>query len=315
MTPSSAHSTVQPASSRMAVAISAFLQYCCEHSSNVRNEFLENVTKFKTTIYDQGTDRMLDLIYDSVINGRDKTLEDYAVSDDRLNVIMKKGSIQFGIKWGNGDSKGAEMYLHGDGGAPISRNYENPFEGYSSDADLIVVQAGNYDGSGSLCRGWEKDAPELYEVLRPFISGGYDVGINGFSSCGYGACELSEYVMGVKGNNTEPLREGQQITTRFFDGVPNKENGKTGADRIGAMLGANGDNYHAEFYWSNAGSHNIDDRTRDAGQLLEQQYADQVQTQGYQFKSESNNHRGHTYGRHGYMQFVVPDHIPGVTKD
>ena len=76
---------------RKAVAISAFLQYCCEHSSNVRNEFLENVTKFKTTIYDQGTDRMLDLIYDSVINGRDKTLEDYAVSDDRLNVIMKKG--------------------------------------------------------------------------------------------------------------------------------------------------------------------------------------------------------------------------------
>jgi len=59
-----------------AVAISAFLQYCTENSGEIREEFLEVVTKYKTTRYNQGTDRMLDIIYDSIISGRDKMIED-----------------------------------------------------------------------------------------------------------------------------------------------------------------------------------------------------------------------------------------------
>ncbi|MBR4770637.1 MAG: hypothetical protein IK090_06880 [Clostridia bacterium] len=59
-------------------AISAFLQYCNENSKAIREDFQQVVTKFKTTTYNQGTDRMLNIIYDNVITGRDKALEDTA---------------------------------------------------------------------------------------------------------------------------------------------------------------------------------------------------------------------------------------------
>ena len=75
-------------------AISAFLQYCCEHSAEVRREFLEVVTKFKTTTYDQGTDRMLTLIYNSVINGRDKMIEDCVGGNNRFIIIMRNGGCE-----------------------------------------------------------------------------------------------------------------------------------------------------------------------------------------------------------------------------
>ena len=61
-------------------AISAYLQYCSEHSAAIRDEFLEIVTKYKTTVYNQGTDRMLDLIYESVQYGGAKVI-DGAVKD------------------------------------------------------------------------------------------------------------------------------------------------------------------------------------------------------------------------------------------
>ena len=59
-------------------ALSAFLQFCNENSGDIREEFQQVVTKFKTTTYNQGTDRMLDIIYKHVISGRDKALEDTA---------------------------------------------------------------------------------------------------------------------------------------------------------------------------------------------------------------------------------------------
>ena len=59
-------------------ALSAYLQYCNENSGDIREEFQQVVTKFKTTTYNQGTDRMLNLIYANVITGRDKALEDVA---------------------------------------------------------------------------------------------------------------------------------------------------------------------------------------------------------------------------------------------
>ena len=58
--------------------LSAFLQFCNENSGDIREEFQQVVTKFKTTTYNQGTDRMLDIIYKHVISGRDKALEDTA---------------------------------------------------------------------------------------------------------------------------------------------------------------------------------------------------------------------------------------------
>ena len=57
-------------------ALSACLQYCNENSGEIRKDFLQVVTKYKTTTYNQGTDRMLDLIYENLITGRDKALED-----------------------------------------------------------------------------------------------------------------------------------------------------------------------------------------------------------------------------------------------
>ena len=59
-------------------ALSAFLQYCNVNSGDIREEFQQIVTKFKTVTYNQGTDRMLDIIYENVITGRDKALEDVA---------------------------------------------------------------------------------------------------------------------------------------------------------------------------------------------------------------------------------------------
>ena len=80
--------------------LSAYLQYCTEHSNEIRDEFLENVTKYKTTTYNQGTDRMLDIIYDSILYGRDKTVEDL-VGDrvgggSRWHSMMKINAFEFG---------------------------------------------------------------------------------------------------------------------------------------------------------------------------------------------------------------------------
>ena len=79
---------------RKARAISAFLQYCCEHSSAIRREFLEIVMKYKTTTYNQGTDRMLDIIYDSVITGRDKMIEDCVGTTYRFFWVMMVGNSE-----------------------------------------------------------------------------------------------------------------------------------------------------------------------------------------------------------------------------
>ena len=49
------------------------------------------MTKYKTTVYNQGTDRMLDIIYDGVINGRDKTIEDAIGGGNRWHQMMKDG--------------------------------------------------------------------------------------------------------------------------------------------------------------------------------------------------------------------------------
>ena len=74
-------------------ALSAFLQYCSENSGEIKDEFLQIVTKYKTAVYDQGTDRMLDLIYSSVITGRDKAFEDVAEgTNGKSSSSLLKGS-------------------------------------------------------------------------------------------------------------------------------------------------------------------------------------------------------------------------------
>ena len=82
------------ANPRRAKALSAFLQYNCENSSEIRREFLEDVMKYKTTVYNQGTDRMLDIIYDSVITGRDKMIEDVIGGNNRFIIIMRNGNCE-----------------------------------------------------------------------------------------------------------------------------------------------------------------------------------------------------------------------------
>ena len=64
-------------------ALTAFLQYCTEHSLAIREQFLQTVTKYDTMEYDQGTDRMLDLVYDTIRYDRDKAIDDIVgVIDD-----------------------------------------------------------------------------------------------------------------------------------------------------------------------------------------------------------------------------------------
>ena len=79
---------------RKARVLSAFLQYNCEHSAEIRREFLEIVMKYKTTVYNQGTDRMLNIIYDSVITGRDKMIEDCVGTDSRFFWVMMRGKCE-----------------------------------------------------------------------------------------------------------------------------------------------------------------------------------------------------------------------------
>ena len=83
------------ANPRKAKVLSAYLQFCTERSTGIREEFLEIVTKYKTTTYNQGTDRMLDLIYESILYGRDKTVDDL-VGGQRWHGLMKDQQFHAG---------------------------------------------------------------------------------------------------------------------------------------------------------------------------------------------------------------------------
>ena len=66
-------------------ALSAYIQYCTENSSAIREQFLQIVMKYKIATYDQGTDRMLDIIYNGILYGRDKAVDDLFGVRDRDN--------------------------------------------------------------------------------------------------------------------------------------------------------------------------------------------------------------------------------------
>ena len=78
-----------------AKVISAYLQYCAEHSKEIRTEFLQTVTKYKTAVYNQGTDRMLDLIYDNVVGGRDKMIENVVGGSIKWHEEMKNSGFTY----------------------------------------------------------------------------------------------------------------------------------------------------------------------------------------------------------------------------
>ena len=73
---------------RKAKVLSAYIQYCTEHSLAIREQLLQIVMKYKVTIYNQGTDRMLNIIYESILYGRDKAIEDM-IGTDRWHSLMK----------------------------------------------------------------------------------------------------------------------------------------------------------------------------------------------------------------------------------
>ena len=76
---------------RKAKALSAYIQHCTENSPAIRDQFLQIVTKYKTTVYNQGTDRMLNIIYKAIRYGRDKTVDDLiGTSDDRWHGFMRR---------------------------------------------------------------------------------------------------------------------------------------------------------------------------------------------------------------------------------
>ena len=70
-------------------AITAYVQYCTENSGDIIDEFLNIVTKYKTTTYNQGTERMLDLIYEHVVYGGAKVIDDTVGGSYRWHGIMK----------------------------------------------------------------------------------------------------------------------------------------------------------------------------------------------------------------------------------
>ncbi|MBP5349853.1 MAG: hypothetical protein J6Z13_05850, partial [Clostridia bacterium] len=85
------------ANPRRARALTAYLQYCTENSPAIREQFLQIVMKYKVTTYNQGTDRMLNIIYKSILYGRDKTVDDVAgSSNNRWHGYMRKQHFQAG---------------------------------------------------------------------------------------------------------------------------------------------------------------------------------------------------------------------------
>ena len=80
---------------RKGKTLSAYLQYCTENSGKIRAQFQEVVMKYKVTTYDQGTDRMLDLIYDSIYWGRDYNVEGLN-TDPRWHSKMRENKFTVG---------------------------------------------------------------------------------------------------------------------------------------------------------------------------------------------------------------------------
>ena len=78
-----------------AKVISAYLQYEVEHSNEIRTEFMQTVTKYKTAVYNQGTDRMLELIYDSVVGGRDKMIENVVGGNVKWHEELKNSGFTY----------------------------------------------------------------------------------------------------------------------------------------------------------------------------------------------------------------------------
>ena len=92
------------ANPRKAQALSAYLQYCAENSGEIRDKFLDVYTKYGTFAYSDGTDRMLDLIYDGITDGFDKAVEDLmnnnsTVKSNRWHAIIK----DHGFRWSSSD--------------------------------------------------------------------------------------------------------------------------------------------------------------------------------------------------------------------
>ena len=84
---------------RKAKTLTAYLQYCTENSPAIRTQFLQIVTKYTTTVYNQGTDRMLDIIYDGILWGRDKAVEDLfgeILRGSRWHALMKSNHFTVG---------------------------------------------------------------------------------------------------------------------------------------------------------------------------------------------------------------------------
>ena len=82
---------------RKARVLTAYIQYCTENSPEIREQFQQIVTKYTTTVYDQGTDRMLDLIYKSIRWARDKTIDDLAgISANRWHGYMRRQHFEAG---------------------------------------------------------------------------------------------------------------------------------------------------------------------------------------------------------------------------
>ena len=84
---------------RKAKTLTAYLQYCTENSPAIRTQFLQIVTKYKTTTYNQGTDRMLEIIYAGIIWGRDKAVEDLfgeSLRGNRWHALMKSNHFTEG---------------------------------------------------------------------------------------------------------------------------------------------------------------------------------------------------------------------------
>ena len=171
------------------------------------------------------------------------------VKNTGYDMIMKKGDLSIGVKWGEVGAQNTEMFMHGDGGRPVSQKDANPFEGYTGDSNLVVFQVDLGDRSSSATSGiWssEQTTQKACEAIRPFVEHGSDIALSCHSSGGYGGCSTAEAILNGQAGE---MKDGQNLTLRLYDAVPRTE----GEQRLDKMLGDHPNDFNLEIYTSTQG--------------------------------------------------------------
>lgn len=165
------------------------------------------------------------------------------------DMVMRKGDLVMGVKWGEVGTQKTEMLMHGDGDRPVTQKGANPFADTSGESNLIVFQMDlKGKDSSQTSQLWSKDetTQKACEAVRPFIEHGGDVALSCHSSGGYGGCNVAAAVLNGQAGE---MKDDQNFTLRLYDAVP-----RTGGEqKLDALLSSHPMDFNLEIYSSTQG--------------------------------------------------------------